>query len=106
MKKLFFALFVFVSVMFPTFEFAYGRDVYVRGYTRKDGTYVQPHHRSAPDSNPYNNWSTKGNVNPYTGQMGTHNPDSSYGTSSHRQGNSNGGNGSLLNNGSQGLGGY
>lgn len=27
-----------------------GKSVYVRGYTRKDGTYVQPHYRSAPGS--------------------------------------------------------
>lgn len=33
--------------------------------------YVEPHMRSAPDGNFYNNWSTKGNVNPYTGQPGT-----------------------------------
>lgn len=48
--------------------------VHVQGYTRRDGTYVPPHYRSAPDSNPYNNWSTRGNVNPYTGQPGTHDP--------------------------------
>ena len=34
-----------------------GDDVYVRGYTRDNGTYVQPHYRSAPDGNPYNNYS-------------------------------------------------
>jgi hypothetical protein len=45
--------------------------VQVRGYTRKDGTYVAPHMRSAPDGTTSNNWSTKGNVNPYTGQAGT-----------------------------------
>ena len=45
--------------------------VRVRGFTRKDGTYVQPHYRSSPDSSFYNNWSTKGNVNPYTGKSGT-----------------------------------
>lgn len=32
-------------------------DVHVRGYTRSDGVYVQPHVRSAPDGNPYNNYS-------------------------------------------------
>lgn len=31
-------------------------DVYVHGYSRSDGTYVQPHYRSAPDGNPYNNY--------------------------------------------------
>lgn len=46
-------------------------DVSVRGYYRKDGTYVRPHMRSNPDGNFYNNWSTVGNVNPYTGKPGT-----------------------------------
>jgi hypothetical protein len=50
---------------------ARGGAVHVRGYVRKDGTYVPPHYRSAPDGNFYNNWSTKGNVNPYTGEPGT-----------------------------------
>lgn len=45
--------------------------VSVRGYYRKDGTYVRPHQRSAPDSSTSNNWSTKGNTNPYTGKEGT-----------------------------------
>ena len=48
-----------------------GAAVHVRGYVRKDGTYVAPHYRSAPDGNFQNNWSTKGNVNPYTGEDGT-----------------------------------
>jgi hypothetical protein len=49
-------------------------DTYVRGYYRSNGTYVQPHMRSAPDGNRFNNWSTRGNVNPYTGQAGTKSP--------------------------------
>lgn len=48
--------------------------VYVHGYTTKNGTYVAPHYRSSPDGNVLNNWSTRGNVNPYTGQVGTRNP--------------------------------
>lgn len=64
---------------------AEARDTYVNGYTRKDGTYVAPHYRTAPDSNPYNNYSTRGNTNPYTGEEGTVDPDrqprsGSYGT--------------------------
>ena len=31
-------------------------DVHVRGYTRRDGTYVAPHVRSAPDSTRTNNY--------------------------------------------------
>ena len=46
-------------------------DVHVRGYYRSNGTYVQPHWRSDPDGNFYNNWSTYPNINPYTGAIGT-----------------------------------
>lgn len=42
----------------------------VRGYTRKDGTYVPQHMRSSPDDDRSNNWSSRGNVNPYTGERG------------------------------------
>ena len=45
--------------------------VYVPGYQKKDGTFVQPHFRSQADGNTSNNWSNKGNVNPYTGEWGT-----------------------------------
>ncbi len=43
--------------------------VSVRGYYRKNGTYVEPHYRSDPDSSPYNNWSYPGNINPYTNKI-------------------------------------
>src|SRR5262249_46887195 len=57
------------------------KEVHVRGYVRKDGTYVAPYVRTAPDGNFDNNWSTKGNVNPYTGQEGTRvTPPSRYGS--------------------------
>jgi hypothetical protein len=46
----------------------------VRGYTKKNGTYVAPHMRSSPDRSYNNNWTTRGNVNPYTGQQGTRAP--------------------------------
>src|SRR3954447_20231388 len=52
--------------------------VYVRGNVRQSGTYVAPHYRSAPDHNFYNNWSTKGNVNPFTGTAGTRVTPPSY----------------------------
>lgn len=57
---------------------------YVSGYTRSDGTYVQPHYRSSPDSSKWNNYSTKGNTNPYTGQRGSQSPYSGFGSSSNR----------------------
>lgn len=44
---------------------------YVSGYYRSNGTYVQPYMRSSPDNSVYNNYSYKGNLNPYTGQVGS-----------------------------------
>jgi hypothetical protein len=46
-------------------------DQNVRGYTRQDGTYVQPYERSNSNTNRYDNYSSQGNSNPYTGQRGS-----------------------------------
>ncbi len=51
-----------------------GADQYVSPYVRSDGTVVQGHMRSSPDSTRFNNYSTRGNTNPYTGQPGYKNP--------------------------------
>lgn len=47
---------------------------HVNGYTRSNGTYVQGYERSAPDNTVQNNYSYRGNQNPYNGQPG----DNSY----------------------------
>ena len=61
-----------VSLVLGVFaEQIYAKDVYVSAYTRSDGTHVQAHYRSAPDGEFDNNWSTLGNVNPYTNEPGT-----------------------------------
>jgi hypothetical protein len=46
----------------------------VRGYVTSKGAYVAPHHATNPNGTKLDNWSTKGNVNPFTGQPGTKNP--------------------------------
>ena len=61
---LIFSLFFFNSVF---------ADVYVRPYNKSDGSHVEGHYRSSPDSTTSNNWGTKGNTNPYTGKPGTNN---------------------------------
>ena len=74
MKKLLISLLlgVFVlSVLAPTSVEAASR---VRGYTKKNGTYVALHYRSSPNKSKFDNFSTKGNYNPYTGKKGTVNP--------------------------------
>jgi opacity protein-like surface antigen len=47
---------------------------YVKGYVRSNGTYVAPHYRSSRDSSTLNNWSTRGNINPYQGLRGMPHP--------------------------------
>ena len=41
----------------------------VRGYYRRNGTYVQPYERTPADGNPYNNYGYPGNYNPNTGSV-------------------------------------
>jgi len=45
--------------------------VYVDGYTRSNGTYVEEHYRSSPNDTVSDNYSTDGNENSYTGEEGT-----------------------------------
>jgi hypothetical protein len=49
------------------------------GYSRNNGTYVQSYHATNPNSTKLDNYSTKGNINPWTGKPGTKSP---YGSSS------------------------
>lgn len=42
----------------------------VSGYTRSNGTYVQSHVRTMPNSTNWDNFSTKGNSNQFTGSTG------------------------------------
>lgn len=46
----------------------------VKGYIKKDGTYVAPHQQTNPNETQRDNWSSKPNVNPYTGKEGTKAP--------------------------------
>lgn len=42
-----------------------------KGYVKKDGTHVAPAHATNPNDAKSDNWSSKGNKNPYTGKDGT-----------------------------------
>jgi hypothetical protein len=46
----------------------------IKGHTNKNGTYVAPSHATNPNQSKNDNWSTKGNTNPYTGKEGTKDP--------------------------------
>jgi hypothetical protein len=45
-------------------------DTWVHSYTKSDGTYVPGHYRTDANDTKDDNYSTKGNVNPYTGTDG------------------------------------
>lgn len=66
MKMFLAALIVLLAVP----AFGKGGNVSVRGYTRANGTYVAPYTRTAPNGTDADNFSTQGNVNPYTGRAG------------------------------------
>jgi len=47
------------------------RSTTVSPYVKRDGTFVGPSFRSTPNRSVNDNWSTKGNSNPFTGQKGS-----------------------------------
>lgn len=83
MKKLFKLLLVclplFISVV--TNAQTNSSQTYVSGYYRSNGTYVQGYYKTTPNNTINDNFTTKPNVNPYTGQKGYIEP--SYSTPSY-----------------------
>jgi hypothetical protein len=80
LRRLLFLVFVLFLLIAPLLGQTNPHHVRVSGYTRSDGTYVQPYFRTAPNSTNTDNFSTKGNVNPYNGKPGWVDPDSKYNT--------------------------
>ena len=47
----------------------------VRGYVKPStGSYVAPHYKTSQNKSKFDNYSSKGNYNPYTGKSGTVDP--------------------------------
>ena len=67
-----YCLFVLFLLSLPLTTLA---DVWVEGYYRSNGTYVKGHWRSSPNDTKSDNWSTRGNLNPHTGRLGTRSYD-------------------------------
>jgi hypothetical protein len=61
-----------VALIVSGFAFA---DKHVNGYVKTDGTYVAPHYRTESNATKNDNYSTKGNTNPYTNEKGTREGD-------------------------------
>ena len=64
-----------LTVVGPT---SVSADCYVSGYYTSRGTWVNGYYRTCADNNMWNNYSTKGNYNPYTGRKGYIDPYESY----------------------------
>ncbi len=71
------------TVLIALFAVSAWAQTYVKPHVTKDGTYVEGHMRSAPNNTNTDNYGTKGNTNPYTGQAGTIEPN--YGQPTPRQ---------------------
>lgn len=69
MKKTLFIIAVFCLINYET-----NATRFVRGYHRKNGTYVAPSYRTRANSTRWDNYSTKGNTNPYSGRKGYKSP--------------------------------
>ncbi|HZF62739.1 MAG TPA: hypothetical protein VEZ52_14115 [Desulfovibrio sp.] len=77
MKRIFWVLIAFSLIFAPCLiavDASAKGTTSVKGYTKKNGTYVAPHQRTAPNNTKMDNYSTKGNTNPYTGKAGTKDP--------------------------------
>jgi len=74
MKKLLMMLALLVGILsFSTSVEA--RTTRVRGYFKPSTShYVAPHYKTTPNRSKFDNYSTKGNYNPYTGKKGSVNP--------------------------------
>lgn len=67
------ACFLFLGVGFINLTFA--KTSSVKGYYKPStGKYVAPYFKSTPNKTKLDNFTTKGNTNPYTGKKGNTNP--------------------------------
>nr|WP_315021891.1 hypothetical protein [uncultured Aminipila sp.] len=66
--KLNLTMIMIIVLLFSSTAYA---DVYVKGYFKSNGTYVEPYFRTSPNNTINDNYSTYPNINPYTGKQGT-----------------------------------
>jgi hypothetical protein len=62
-------------MLFGAFSFADAKVTSVKGYYKPSTMkYVAPHYKTTPNNTRFDNFSTKGNYNPFTGKKGTVDP--------------------------------
>ena len=74
----------FAALLVSSFAFAQvnPQSKSVRGYVKKNGTYVEPHKRTVENKTNRDNYTTKPNENPYNGKKGYKEPDNKPANSS------------------------
>lgn len=71
MKKLISTLSFLFCIVFLGATQVNPNSTYVKGYTKSNGTVVKGHYRTVPNNTINDNYTTRPNVNPYTGKPGT-----------------------------------
>ncbi len=71
MKKYIASLLIAMVMLVGFAGVAEARSVRVKSYFNSRGTYVPSYYRSSPNRSRLDNWSAKGNYNPYTGKRGS-----------------------------------
>ena len=71
LKKFLVFLFLLATLFTISVSGVEARSIRVRGYTTSRGTYVNSYYRTSPNRYKYDNYSSKGNYNIYTGKKGT-----------------------------------
>ena len=75
MKNLGLLLLFFLFFSIGAYTQVNSNSTYVNGYYKQNGTYVEGYYRTTPNSTINDNYSTYPNVNPYTGNQGTIQPN-------------------------------
>lgn len=70
-KKILVSLMLVASLFTVSASDVEARTIRVRGYTTRRGTYVNSYYKTSPNRYKFDNYSSKGNYNPYTGRTGT-----------------------------------
>ncbi len=75
MKKILVSTLISLALFLSVYSLAEARTTSVRGYYKPStGRYVAPHYKTTPNRFKFDNFSTKGNYNPYTGKRGYTSP--------------------------------
>jgi hypothetical protein len=75
MNKIITGLTLAAILLFVSVGSAEAKTVKVKGYFKPSkSSYVMPSYRTSPNKTKLDNYSTKGNYNPYTGKKGYTNP--------------------------------